>query len=502
MRHVVATSTLLLALGCGDSSHTESEPINHVESPTPHAGGGIGSGAIYGELNVFVIDDRTEEFLTGADVRIGAADAKAPLLGTTDANGRVIFREQRGEEKEIGVVQVELGALDGPQVVTATAGEDYAATTWIGVNGAVVTIPLEPTAPAEPEEFDTATVSGTITDWDTLPDPAAGRLLVGFVNYSATEDLGEDPQNAIEQVPHPNPNLGDNGVTQNMCVRVVPLIDECDWTLTTRVGEQALYAVILSIDPMAADGDAEILGYAFRRGLDVDADDTLAGQDLEIIPDGDLIEAEINFADAPGGLDTVVWYGALDLGAEGQIVFSPPEGLNTVKIPDPAGVLEGTYDVVGTAVADPDDETPVSRIFAYDVDMDGAVDLGEWLAVADDLAQDVATRTYTFARVEGASAHALELDDTDGEHEWNVAVFDVPAEDGTTADGGAGAGLATTITVTLPALDPDPLPEDGNLDMSAIAFDIPGFDPLSFELEPLIETIARLSADKDRFSLE
>jgi hypothetical protein len=121
----------LCAIGaCGGGS---SGP-NHVENPMAAPGGGVQEGAIHGELNVFVID-ADDAPVAGAMVRVGDAAAAAPLTGTTDASGLVTFEDD---------------TLKGAQTITVTAS-GFAAQTWIGANGAVVTIPLTSTgAPATP----------------------------------------------------------------------------------------------------------------------------------------------------------------------------------------------------------------------------------------------------------------------------------------------------------------------------------------------------------------
>src|SRR5258708_5345939 len=102
---------------------------HHVDNPVPAPRGGGSGPAINGELNVFVIDSRTGAVIPGASVRVGGATDPAPMLGTTSGNGLVTFTDK--------------DLLKGPQTITASFS-NYSPATWIGVNGAVVTIPLDP----------------------------------------------------------------------------------------------------------------------------------------------------------------------------------------------------------------------------------------------------------------------------------------------------------------------------------------------------------------------
>ena len=108
-------------LGCGGES-TTIDKINDA-APEEIPGGGIGSGAVDGKLNVYAIDGDTKAPLAGAAVRVGEADAETPLEGTTDAMGLVTFKD---------------ASLKGATTITVTAA-DHTATTWFGVNGAVGT---------------------------------------------------------------------------------------------------------------------------------------------------------------------------------------------------------------------------------------------------------------------------------------------------------------------------------------------------------------------------
>jgi len=501
MSHIRTGLMLVAAVGCGGGDGGPAFEPNHIEDPQPHEGGGLGSGAILGELNVFVIDGRTDQVVSGADVYLGAGDTKERVVGRTNADGLVIFRENPGSE-DTDVVEAPEDSLAGPQIVTAIA-EDYAATTWFGVNGAVVTLPIEPAQPEDDDEFDMATVTGTIAGWDNLPDPPMGRFLVAFVNYTARGDL-DAPENAIAQAIHTDPILNAIGIPQNTCARgmlspVLPF-DSCDWTLATRTGPQAIYAGLLTIDPMAADLDPQPLGFAAKTGFDLAADDVEANVALDIVDSSDLADLEVVLEDPPSGLSEVATTAVLDLGDEGQLVVPVPATLASIPVPKPTGDLDGEYVIYSSAKSDPAEDHPVSLIAERDADVDGEVQMGEWLDVPDDIDEDLVAipNTYRFGRVDGADVHAVAFDDTDGTHAWNVLFLEPPST-GEAPDAGVEPSLV--FSFALPILPEDPLPK-GNVDFTVSAFELPSFDPLDFVLDSLEDTIQQWSVDQDTFRRE
>ena len=83
---------VIFAIGCGGGGSTTVDKINDA-APEEIPGGGIGSGAVDGKINVYAIDAITEAPIAGASVRVGEADAAKPLEGTTDATGLVTFKD-------------------------------------------------------------------------------------------------------------------------------------------------------------------------------------------------------------------------------------------------------------------------------------------------------------------------------------------------------------------------------------------------------------------------
>jgi len=125
-----------LAIGVGLGLAACSNDVD----PRVIAGGGVGDGEIDGEVNVYVIDSRTDAPVAGATVAIGETNK------TTDAKGLVTFSD-----------------VEGAQTIAVKAA-DYRNTVWVGVNGANVTIPIPPQTGA-PEQ---ATMAGTIAGWSNI----------------------------------------------------------------------------------------------------------------------------------------------------------------------------------------------------------------------------------------------------------------------------------------------------------------------------------------------
>src|SRR4051794_13946281 len=172
----LAIGVLVAATGCGSVSDS------HHPAPMLVPGGGIGGGGIGGSLNVYVIDADTYAPIAGAAVLVGGSAASAPCMALTDSTGLATFDPMSCPK------------LHGAVTVTASATA-YAPSTWIGANGANMTINIQANERPTP---DTATVSGTIAGWESLPAPAAGHTTIGLVATSQATNLG-DLSNDIKQ---------------------------------------------------------------------------------------------------------------------------------------------------------------------------------------------------------------------------------------------------------------------------------------------------------------
>src|SRR5579863_7516456 len=293
----VAIGALVAATGCGSVSDS-----NHP-APVLVPGGGIGGGAIEGYLNVYVIDADTNAPLTGAAVQVGASSASAPCMALTDSTGLVVFDP------------MSCPMLRGAVTVTAST-TGYAPSTWIGANGANMTINIQANVRPAP---DTATVSGTIAGWESLPAPATEHTTIGLVAASQTTDLG-DLANNITQ-PTRTISVGGTALTTtipaNACVRNA-LADDCNWQLIARTGPQAHFAIIVDQDPNGTPNDSTDdivtpLGWALLTGLDLTKDATAVNETLPQVAATDLVAFSATFPALPAGMTSFNAYPAIEL---------------------------------------------------------------------------------------------------------------------------------------------------------------------------------------------
>ena len=234
MRNPIGVTVLtVVSISCGG--------VSGPAMPRLIPGGGIGDGAINGHLYVHVTDDDTRAVVGSATVRIGASADPTPCEVTTDSTGLATFEPEGCPD------------LKGPVTVTVSA-TGYAPTTWIGVNGTNLTIPIR--SKARPA-IETATVTGTIAGWADLPAPAANHQTLALIGASQAPDLG-DRANDIPQGMRDVlvAGLVTTSVAANICVRNA-LVDDCDWRLTTRTGPQAHFAIIVDQDTKGTDAEAD-----------------------------------------------------------------------------------------------------------------------------------------------------------------------------------------------------------------------------------------------------
>jgi len=268
--------------------------------PRVIAGGGVGDGEIDGEVNVFVIDGSTDVPITNATVEVGAKQLM------TDATGLAVFKD-----------------VDGPQTITVKA-TSYRSTVWVGVNGANVTIPMPPTSGTP----DSATLSGTISGWETLTVPN-GHLKGALVLYSWNNTLGSTANDI--QTP--------NGT--NLCIG-----QTCNWTIESRTGSVTLLATIVDRDPKGnldpADDTQTIIGYAYKTGIIVENGVDQTGLALTQVEPGNLQTATIDKGMPPPALTELAYLVGIELSSN-----------ETAQIPtfistDPTNLLVPNRTVFGT----------------------------------------------------------------------------------------------------------------------------------------------------------
>jgi hypothetical protein len=403
------------------------------------AGGGVSSGPIDGAVDVYVVEPGGETPIAGATVQVGA------LTAVTDADGLAAFVDP---------------SLTGAQTISAAASGRTAAT-WFGVDGAAVTIPLDPL------ELPRARVTGTIAGWDDLETPDFDHYLLAVILYTFTEDIAAAENRLVQ------PTDGD-GAPRNTCVRTA-ISNDCDWELVTRVGRQRLFAVIALGDTNGTTDDIgddtyQLVGYASSPGLDL-ADGDQVSQTLEML-DAPVSDLSVDFPPAPGGLGNVVAIPTLGLGDDGRLVFPLPTltpGNTTIPVPTPTGELDGDYDLV--ALATPDGAAvPYSTSFARDISLGGVSSFPAWLGTPVGLS--ASGRRVDFTAPDASSIDFATFTRSDGAVVWNVVVL----------DGASG--------FELPALDPDPL-GGASLTVAVSSAVVPGFDPTDFRVLDLPGALER-----------
>lgn len=412
---------LFLAAACGGGVDPELIP-----------GGGVSDPGIDGDLYVHVIDEDSDEPLADAEVWVGDDTS-----GLTDAEGLFSASD-----------------VDGPQTVTVLAS-GYTTATWVGVNGANVTIPIS----RRDIDYGQGRVSGTIDGFLDLPVPA-GRANIALVGYTANHD-DDDPTNEIDQGdPAPNVcyNAGAGGV--------------CDWTMRTRSGQMTIFAFLGTID---ADMNIEITGFAHQMGVVVEDGGLTEDVELTIADEADLVWPDVSLPSAPEGTEQVAAAVRLDLGDDGRLSV-PVVGALEVPVPDRGLLDAASYELIGFAGSQPEGAGSI-RIDRGLESVEEA-SLGTFMALPSGLSTD--GTTFSFEPVEGAALHIFGVNQgTDETGEWGVAILDGSSE------------------ITIPAAVELP---DGQLRFGLQALEIPDLDVEDFSIEDLEDQVTRVSGDAVSFS--
>ncbi len=471
----LAIGVLVAATGCGSVSD------NNHPSPVLVPGGGIGGGAIDGYLNVYVIDADTNAPLTGAAVQVGASSASATCMALTDSTGLVAFDP------------MSCPMLRGAVTVTASVA-NYAPSTWIGANGANMTINIQANVRPAP---DTATVSGTIAGWESLPAPATGHTTIGLVAASQTTDLG-DLANNITQ-PTRTISVGSTSLTTtipaNACVRNA-LADDCNWQLIARTGPQAHFAIIVDQDPNGTPDDSTDdivtpLGWALLTGLDLTKDSTTVNETLPQVAAADLVLFSATFPALPAGMTYFNAYPAIELpGGAGRIpAVVPTLGPNVTMTSVPkiggtttVGLAGGSYDLLASAQATMTAAEPSSLTWMHGVGATSPVAVSPWLPAPTGIS--ASGGRYSFVPVTGATLHSAEFKDpSSGMRTWSVTIFD------------------GSTTFTLPGLSPDPLATPSGMDtLTVSALVIPGINLGNVGFDDATQKLTGLSTDQITFA--
>jgi hypothetical protein len=471
----LAIGALVAAVGCGSVSGD-----NHP-SPVLVPGGGIGGGGIDGFLNVYVIDADTNAPIAGASVLVSPSPAAAACTATADSTGLALFDK------------TSCPGLKGKVTITASAG-GYAPTTWIGADGANMTINIQATTRPVP---DTASVSGTIAGWDGLPAPATGHMTIALIGASQTPNLG-DLSNNIQQ-PTRTVQIASTGLTTtipaNACVRNA-LVDDCNWQLVARTGEQAHYAIIVDDDQNGTPNDMSDdiitpVGWALLTGLDLTAGATQVGETLPLVAASDLQTFTAAFPSLPPGMTFFNGYPAIELpGGQGRIpAIVPTLGASVMMTsvpklgaPTTVGLAGGSYDLLAQAQATKTAAEPATLAWMHGVNAAATVTLPSWLPAPTGIT--AAAGVYSFVPVSGATLHGAEFKDPgSGARTWSVTIFD------------------GTTSFSLPGLSPDPLTTSSGMDtLTVSALVIPGIDLTNVGFDDATQKLTDLSSDQITFT--
>lgn len=410
-----------LIAACGDDAPTTPDtPTGNRPPPRIIPGGGIGDGAIDGVVNLYVIDNATQDPIAGANVWVG------DLEGTTDATGLFIAD---------GVV--------GPQTVVAKA-PGMRSEMWIGANGANMTLALQSTTEPTPTS---ANISGSIAGFDTITVPAGHRKLA-IVSYSHDDKLG-DAANNIE-----------TSGGQNVCS--VAQDAGCTFTVTTRTGSVALIAAIYDHDTKntpidGSDDEFELIGWAVKTGLNVQNGVDQTDVEMSLVDVGNLANVTVSFGTPPSGMPNVAGIVGIELGAAGTLQLLPAFLTPTetsILAPKLEAFSGATYRL--TALANNGD-TPTSASSAKLLrgQTSTSLDAGMWIGVPSSLT--ISRTGATFAPVDGALVQGVEYETADGTQLLSVTVFDgstsftLPESLGLPA--GTLIGRATALMGTLDLTD-------------------------------------------------
>jgi hypothetical protein len=350
-------------------------------------GGGIGDGSIGGTLNIYVIDNETEQPIQGATVEVGTKQK------TTDKTGLVVYSD-----------------VNGPQTI-AVAATGYRGTVWVKANGANVTIPVTKLGLPNPDQ---ATLSGSINNWSSVTVPA-GHGKAALVLFSAN-DTAKDDENNIKT---PN-NMNVCGVGMQVC----------NFSVNTRTGTVSLLAEVVDIDP--ASNTQTIIGAAVKTGIQVASGVDQTGITLDLVDAGNLETVTIDFGTPPGALAKLQAVVGYELsGDEVAQLYVLPAGATSVLVPKTsvyAGATMRRLTAVAqsTAVTNPPQSAVIRRGLSG-----SSLSAGTWL---DTPAGATITRTdATFTAVTGALAHSVQWGDSTGvllditSFDAKTTTFDVPS---------------------------------------------------------------------------
>ena len=296
-------------------------------------GGGTAGGPIDGLLVIWFFDDPSGEPIEGVQVMVGDSAADA-LVGTTDADGRVVFEDE---------------SLAGPVAVHGYA-EGYALTTLAGLDATYLTVQPEP-ADYEPAVGDPIVLGGNVSGFDAIPGPGSpSELKIAFVAHGLPREAaqsGDYEEIEQEEVDDKPVNL------------VIPALGGDGFEIAVHPHTGALYAFggLLDFDTF----ELELTHLGALAGFDPT---TEATEEIEIALDTELAEAFDVVVDVPAGVFAEIGAQVLfDLGEDGTIglpgATAMPGDPVTVFLPDTSAAPFSGADVSVVAFAGQDEEEVV-----------------------------------------------------------------------------------------------------------------------------------------------
>jgi len=338
-----------------------------------------------------------------------------------------------------------------------------------------------------PPAVDSASVSGTIAGWASMPAPAANHQTLALIGYSQSKTLGDRANEIPQGTRTVRVLLTDFTIPGNLCV-INAAVSDCNWELKTRTGAQAIIGIIVDqFNNNTPDDDTDdtftVTGYAMKRGLSYVANETANSVTLEMIADTDMQTFTASFPSLPSGMDYMGAFPALELGEEGRVGFTTPAldmARTTTRVPGLTGMLASAhYSLIATAQDSMEQASPSSLAWVHEANVASTVAVPSWLPPPSNIA--VRGGTFSFGAVAGATIQGGEILDVTGQRVWSITVLD------------------GSTSFTLPGLSPDPLPV-GALTFEATAMQIPGADVGNFTIDDVRDKITAIASDVVSFT--
>lgn len=301
----------------GTDTGTGSGPVEPEFIP----GGGVGGGPITGRINLYFFDEATGNGIQGASVMLGS-DPETALLGETDVDGLVVF---------------EATDLAGPVDLHVWA-EGYSIESYYGLGATNATLAVRPLdfQSASPAP---ATLTGTVTGFDEIPDPGADEYKVFAVLFGPPVGAALDDRDPV--------------LERAVETEVVP-VEETSHTFSIQVppGPGMLYALGgLRIVTDETEEQYQWTHLGLVTGVESEPGEVIS--DLEITLNTPLfIEMGVSVGVIPAPYDVKDSAVALSLGNEGTIWFlgRVDDSDTWYNVPDLVGDLaSGRVLVVGLA---------------------------------------------------------------------------------------------------------------------------------------------------------